>query len=267
MSKETMSKETLSQTDVRQVHAALNSFLKKIPAHFSAESCADALVSTLAQYIVTNQIFGFLWEPHRRTNNRRRLTFYNGNVVKTQETAPEALAHEEEKDYRNDLRIMIHSSLKTFSSDPAIRKEIEDHGNRSSIEIHFSYYGRPLLWVILGFPNAKKIPPESVQEFLLIFCRCCLVSLHGAYIAEIEEQEGRRQTPQVEERYAKTVQWLHSTVRHLNMGRSALQAGELEGTEDSLERALIVAGVCLAELIALTEDAAKLSGDQPKAIE
>jgi hypothetical protein len=256
-----MSKETQSQLDARQVQPALNYFLKKVPAHFSVESCAVALISTFAHYLPSNQLFGLLWEPHRRANNRSRLTWYNETVVKTRETAPEALAYEEEKEYRSDLRIMVHASLKTFGSDPSIRKEIEQQGNRSAVEIHFCYYGRPLLWIIFGFPNARQLPGDSVQAFLLVFCRCCLVSLHGAYLAEIEEQEGRRHTPQIPERYSRTVQWLHSTVRHLNIGIEALQIKEMETAEDSLERASIVAGVCLAELISLMEDVEKRIND------
>jgi hypothetical protein len=256
-----MSKETQSQLDARQVQPALNLFLKKIPADFSVESCADALIGTLAHYLPSNQLFGLLWEPHRRTNDRSRLTSYNGTVVKTRETAPEALAYEEEKTYRHDLRIMVHTSLKTFASDPSIRKEIEQQGNRSAIEIHFCYYGRPLLWIIFGFPNARQLPGDSVQEFLLLLCRCCLVSLHGAYLAEIEEREGRRHTPQITERYSRTVQWLHSTVRHLNAGIEALLLQEIETAEDSLERASIVAGVCLAELISLMQDVEKRIND------
>jgi hypothetical protein len=255
-----MANEPKNGPDVRQVHPALSFFLKHLTPDFSLESCADSLILTIAQYVTSNQIFGFLWDPARRATSRTRLTLYNGNVVHALVTEKKVPPHEPEKEYRTDLRVLIHNSSKSILQDPGIRHEIEEHGNRSAIEIRFSYYGRPLLWVVLGFPNQRQIPSEAVQEFLLIFCRCCLVSLHGAYIAAIEEHEGRRDTPQVEERFNRTLQWLHSLVRHLNVGISTLQDGELDATDDALERASIVAGVCLAEILALMGD---IRADRP----
>jgi hypothetical protein len=99
--------------------------------------------------------------------------------------------------------------------------------------------------------NAKALPALEAQDFLLVFCRCCLVSLHGAYLAELDEREGRRERPELGERFNLTFQWFHSLVRHLNTGIAGLQNGRAAEAEDALERASIVAGICLAEMLAL----------------
>ena len=119
------------------------------------------------------------------------------------------------------------------------------------MEIHFAYYSRPILRVILGLSNAKSLPTIEAQDFLLVFCRCCLVSLNGAYLAELDEREGRREKPEPSERFNLTLQWFHALVRHLNIAIVGIQNGQTAESEDALERASIVAGICLAEMLAL----------------
>ena len=160
-------------------------------------------------------------------------------------SAKHPLSHEE------DLKLVLHHSLKSLQFDPAERKTLEDQGCRAAVEIHFAYYSRPILRVILGLSNAKLLPTVEAQDFLLVFCRCCLVSLHGAYLAELDEREGRREKPELNERFNLTLQWFHSLMRHLNIGIAELQNGQAAEAEDALERASIVAGICLAEMLAL----------------
>jgi hypothetical protein len=156
--------------------------------------------------------------------------------------------------------LVLHHSLKSLQFDPGERKNLEDHGCRAAVEIHFFYYSRPLLRVILGLSNAKLLPTIDAQEFLLVFCRCCLVSLNGAYLAELDEREGRREKPELSERFNLTLQWFHSLMRHLNIGIAELQNRQVAEAEDALERASIVAAICLAEMLALKSEIQPTSG-------
>ncbi len=239
--------------DIRQLPQAMNVFLKRAMPRFTVETCAEAFIGTLAKLIPTGRLFGYLWKPARQSNYRTRLTVKNGEVLQEREAAPaaEIVQRETSAESREDLKLVLHHSLKSLQFDSAERKTLEDGGSRAAVEIHFSYYSRPLLRVIVGLSNAKLLPTIDAQDFLLVFCRCCLVSLNGAYLAELDEREGRREKPDLSERFNLTLQWFHSLMRHLNIGIAGLQSGQVSEAEDALERGSIVAGICLAELLAL----------------
>lgn len=242
--------------EIRQLPQAMNVFLKRAMPRFTVETCAEAFIGTLGKLIPTGHLFGYLWKPARQSNYRIRLTVKNGEVLQEREVAPaaEVVQRETSADSREDLKLVLHHSLKSLQFDPAERKILESGGSRAAVEIHFSYYDRPLLRVIVGLTNAKLLPTIDAQDFLLVFCRCCLVSLNGAYLAELDEHEGRREKPDLSERFSLTLQWFHSLMRHLNIGIAGLQSGQIAEAEDALERGSIVAGICLAELLALKAD-------------
>jgi len=239
--------------EIRQLPQAMNVFLKRAMPRFTVETCAEAFIGTLAKLIPTGHLFGYLWKPARQSNYRMRLTIKNGEVLQEREASPaaEIVQRETSTESREDLKLVLHHSLKSLQFDPAERKTLEDGGSRAAVEIHFSYYSRPLLRVIVGLSNAKLLPTIDAQDFLLVFCRCCLVSLNGAYLAELDEREGRREKPELNERFNLTLQWFHSLMRHLNIGLAGLQSGQVAEAEDALERGSIVAGICLAEMLAL----------------
>jgi hypothetical protein len=145
---------------------------------------------------------------------------------------------------RDDLRVTLHRSVKSLESEPAIRRVLENEGCKALIEVHFAYYGRPALWVVLGAPTPKQLPTEETQELLLVFCQCVLVSLHG-------EREGKREKPELDEHFELALRWFHTVVRHLNVGLVRLRNNKTDDAEDALQRASIVAGVCLAEFLSL----------------
>jgi hypothetical protein len=239
--------------EIRQLPQAMNLFLRRAMPRFTVATCAEAFILTLAKLIPIEHLLGYLWEPDRQTNHRFRLTLKNGQVLSEREAAPAAaiVQREASAESEDDLKLVLHRSLKSLQFDPAERKTLEDQGCRAAVEIHFAYYSRPILRVILGLSNAKLLPTIEAQSFLLVFCRCCLVSLNGAYLAELDEREGRRERPELSERFSLTLQWFHSLVRHLNIAIAGLQSGQTAETEDALERASIVAGICLAEMLAL----------------
>jgi len=239
--------------EIRQLPRAMSLFLKRAMPTYSVESCAEAFILTLANLIPVGHLIGYLWKSARQTNHRLRLTIKSSEVLQEPEGAPpaEIVQRETSPESQEDLKLVLHHSLKSLQFDPAERKTLEDQGCRAAVEIHFSYYSRPILRVILGLSNAKLLPTIEAQDFLLVFCRCCFVSLNGAYLAELDEREGRREKPQLSERFNLTLQWFHSLVRHLNIGIAGLQSGQAAEAEDALERASIVASICLAEMIAL----------------
>jgi hypothetical protein len=53
------------------------------------------------------------------------------------------------------------------------------------------------------------------------------------------------------EQFNLALQWFHSIIRHLNVGISRAQHGQGAAAADALDRASIVAGVCLAEMLSL----------------
>lgn len=239
--------------EIRQLPRAMNLFLKRVMPSFTVKTCAEAFILTLAKTIPIGHLLAYLWEPGRQTNHRTRLTLKSGQVLHEREAAPpaEVVQREASADSPDDLKLVLHPSLKSLQFDPAERKALEDQGCRAAVEIHFAYYNRPILRVILGLSNAKLLPTIEGQEFLLVFCRCCLVSLNGAYLADLDEREGRREKPEPNERFSLTLQWFHSLVRHLNIAIAGLQSGQTAEAEDALQRASIVAGICLAEMLAL----------------
>jgi len=152
---------------------------------------------------------------------------------------------------RDDLRVTLHRSVKSLEAEPEIQRMLEKEGCKAAIEIRFLYYGRPALWVALGLPTPKQLPAEKTRELLLVFCHCALISLHGAYLAELDEREGKREKPALGEQFDLALRWFHAVVRHLNVGLVRLQNKQTNDAEDALHRASIVAGVCLAELLNL----------------
>jgi hypothetical protein len=252
--------------EIRQLPQAMNIFLKRAMPRFTVETCAEAFIGTVAKLIPTGHLFGYLWKPARQSNYRMRLTVKDGEVVQERETSPaaEIVQRETSTESREDLKLVLHHSLKSLQFDPAERKTLEDGGSRAAVEIHFSYYSRPLLRVIVGLSNAKLLPTIDAQDFLLVFCRCCLVSLNGAYLAELDEREGRREKPELSERFNLTLQWFHSLMRHLNIGIAGLQSGQVAEAEDALERGSIVAGICLAEMLALKAEIQAPANREPK---
>lgn len=239
--------------DIRQLPRAMSAFLRHAMPRYTIETCAEAFILTLAKLLPNGHMLAYLWEPARQASHRARLILKAGEVVHEREAAPpaELFQRETSTESRDDLTLVLHPTLKTLQFDPAERRALEKEGCRAAVEIHFAYYSRPILRVIIGLPTAKQLPTHEAQEFFLVFCRCCLVSLNGAYLADLDEREGRREKPELSERFNLTLQWFHALVRHLNIGIAGLQSGQTSEAEDALERASIVAGICLAEMLAL----------------
>ena len=242
--------------DVRQLAPAVNFFLKQIINRFTLESCTEALVLTLAQFIQFKSFLGYRWESDRQAEHRFKITLDQGTVRSEREAVPEAQIRQGEPSGEpgENLILTLHRSLKSFKSDPAARKTLEQQGCSAALEMKFAYYERPILWAMLGLTTPRLVASAESQEFLLLFCRCCLVSLHGAYLAETQEREGLREKPQPEECFKLFLQWFHSVVRHLNLGISRLENGDVNEARDALERTSIVAGVCLAEIVTLMSE-------------
>lgn len=66
--------------DVRQLAPAVNFFLKQIRTRFTVESCAEALVLTLVQFIQFKYFLGYLWESDRQADHRFKITLSQGTV-------------------------------------------------------------------------------------------------------------------------------------------------------------------------------------------
>jgi hypothetical protein len=239
--------------EMRQLPQAAQLFLRRATSQFTVETCVDAFILTLVKLTPVQYLLGYLWRPAHKINQRIRLTLDGDLVLREQEIAREAQIPQSKgaAQSQDDLGLTLHRSLKSLQSDPATRKVLESHSCRAAVEIQFAYYSKPILRVILGLSNAKLLPTGEAQDFFLIFCRCFLVSLHGAYLAELDEQKGLRDKPELSERFNLTLQWFHSMVRHLHMGMAAIQTGQASEAEDALQRASIVAGVCLAEILSL----------------
>ncbi len=239
--------------ETRQLPHAMSVFLKHALPEFTVEKCADAVIQTLVDFFPIADLLGFQWESARQSTHRTRITFENGEIFRVRESAPaaEIVQREATAESEEDLRLVLHRSLKTVPIESAERKVLEARGSRAAIEIHFAYYTRPILRIVLGLTNPKSLPANDGQDFLLAFCRCCHVSLNGAYLAEIDEREGRREVPELRDRFNLTLQWYHALVRHLNTAVTGLQKGNNSDVEDALDRASIVAGICLAEILAV----------------
>jgi hypothetical protein len=250
-----MSDETRSELkpEPRQLAQAVNIFLKHALPLFTVEKCAEAVILTLTSFFDVEHLVAFLWESARQSTLRTRLTLKNGQLSRERESAPpaEIVQREATTDSEDNLKLVLHRSLKSLPIDLAQREVLEAEGCRAAIEIHFAYYTRPILRILIGLSSPRLLPANEAQDFLLTFCRCCHVSLNGAYLAELDEREGRREPPEVRDRFYLTLQWFHALVRHLNTAVTAVQSSEMEQIEDALDRASIVAGICLAEIVAL----------------
>ncbi len=239
--------------EVRHLPHAISLFLKRALPEFTVEKCADAVILTLTEFLPIADLLGFLWESARQSTHRTRLTLENGQILRERESAPaaEIVQREATAESQDDLKLVLHRSLKTVPIEPAERKAFERSGCRAAIEIHFAYYTRPILRIVVGLTNPKSLPANDAQDFLLTFCRCCHVSLNGAYLAELDEREGRREVPELRDRFNLTLQWYHALIRHLNTAVTGIQKGNNAEVEDALDRASIVAGICLAEILAV----------------
>ena len=239
--------------EVRQLPHAMSVFLKHALPEFTVEKCADAVILTLAEFLPVADLLGFLWESSRHPTQRTRLTLENGQILRARESAPaaEMIQSGAKADVEEDLKLVLHRALKTVPIEPTERKALERHGCRAAIEVRFAYYTRPILRIVVGLTNPKSLPVNDAQDFLLAFCRCCHVSLNGAYLAELDEREGRREVSELRDRFNLTLQWYHALIRHLNTAVTALRKGNNSEVEDALDRASIVAGICLAEILAL----------------
>jgi len=250
-----MSDETRSELkpEPRQLAQAVNIFLKRALPSFTVDKCAEAVILTLISFFDVEHLVAFLWESARQSTYRTRLTLKDGEMLRERETAPtaEIVQREATAGSQDDLKLVLHRSLRTVQIDPALRQVLENQRCRAAIEIYFAYYTRPILKILIGLSNSRLLPANEAQEFLLTFCRCCHVSLNGAYLAELDELEGRRETPEVRDRFYLALQWFHSLVRHLNTAVAGVQSAEIAQIEDALDRASIVAGICLAEIVAL----------------
>jgi hypothetical protein len=239
--------------DVRHLPQTVNLFLKKALPGFTVDKCSEAFILTLRNFVSFEHFHGFLWRPAQHGNYRVRLTLAGELVSFSEEASQSTQIRQSENatESRDDLRVTLHRSVRTLEAEPEIQRTLEDQGCKAAIEIHFSYYGRPALWIALGVPTPRQLPAEKTQELLLVFCHCALVSLHGAYLAELDEQAGKREKPELGEEFDLALRWLHTVVRHLNVGLVRLQNKQTNDAEDALHRASIVAGVCLAELLYL----------------
>jgi hypothetical protein len=239
--------------ELRQLPHAMSVFLKHALPEFTVEKCADAVILTLAEFLPVADVCAVLWESARQSTQRTRLTLDNGQILRERESAPaaEIVQREATAESEEDLKLILHRSLKTLSIESTERKSFESRGCRAAIEIHFAYYTRPILRIVVGLASPKSLPANEAQDFLLSFCRCCHVSLNGAYLAELDERSGRREISELRDRFNLTLQWYHALVRHLNAAVTGLQKGNNLEVEDALDRASIVAGICLAEILVL----------------
>lgn len=237
--------------DVRQLAPAVNLFLKHATPRFTVDACVEAFIQTLAHFIDGRVFFGYCWQPDVQLHERSPISLLDG-VINRGAMIAEAASELDAilASSSDNLLLTLHRSLRSFRSDTAARGELRGANCRGAIEIYFAYYGKPILWMVVGLANTKILTVTETQEFLLLFCRCCLVSLHGAYVAKVERMERADQLRPAEQ-FNLALQWFHSIIRHLNLGISRLQNGQDASAADALDRASIVAGVCLAEMLSL----------------
>jgi hypothetical protein len=240
--------------DRRQLSAAVNFFLKQTLPRFGIESCAKAFLLTLDHFFETRSVLGYFWHPVHEANYRVFLQLNDGVVSRVRQPFPDATAIrlENVREDADDLHLTAHRSLRTFRSDPEALAILERAGCRSAFECHFRYYGRPLFWAIMGVSSSRIAQRAEAEEFLLLFSRCGLVSLHGACIAETEGRDRPRESGTTN--LSLTLQWFHSILRHLNLGMLSLQTGDTTEAESALERASTVASLCLAQILWLMRE-------------
>ena len=107
--------------EIRQLPRAMNLFLKRAMPRFTVETCSDAFVLTLAKIIPTGHLFGYLWKAGRQTNHRIRFNLKAGQILREQEAAPlaEIVQREASAESEDDLKLVLHPSLKSLQFDPA----------------------------------------------------------------------------------------------------------------------------------------------------
>jgi hypothetical protein len=254
--------QTESRPDVSLLQQAVNVFLKDAMPQWTLTACADATIRSISKFVPGGLVSASLWGPGQRPNTRFRLTLEGDNVVH-RESAELDLPPEELKPAdgpEDDVRILLHRSLKSLHTDRPGVDNLQQAKYRAAIEIRFCYFGRLILLLIVGLPTAKGLINKESEDFLNLFCRCCLITLQGAYIAEMEEKSGRSNGLLLHEKFNLTFHWFHSIIRHLNLGIARLRAGQYPEAADALDRTSVVAAICLAEIITLTKT---ISGPSP----
>jgi hypothetical protein len=245
--------QTESRPEVSLLQQAVNVFLKDAMPHLTLAASADAMIRSVVRFIPGGLVSGSLWGPGQRPNTRFRLAM-EGDTVVHRESAeldllPEELKLPDASD--DDVRILLHRSLKSLTTDRPGLDNLQQAKCKAAIEIRLCYFGRLILLLIVGLPTTKGLINKESEEFLTLFCRCCLITLQGAYIAEMEERSGRSSALLLHEKFSLTFNWFHSIVRHMNLGIARLRAGQYPEAADALDRTSVVAAVCLAEIITL----------------
>jgi hypothetical protein len=254
--------QTESRPEVSLLQQAVNVFLKDAMPQLTLNACADSMIRSVMRFIPGGLVSGSLWCPGQRPNSRFRLTL-EGDTVVHRESAELDLLPEDLKladTSEDDVRILLHRSLKSLTTDRPGLDTLQQAKYRAAIEIRLCYFGRLILLLIVGLPNAKGLINKDSEDFLNLFCRCCLITLQGAYIAEMEERSGRSSGLLLHEKFSLTFHWFHSITRHLNLGIARLRAGQYPEAADALDRTSVVASVCLAEIITLAKT---ISGPNP----
>jgi hypothetical protein len=254
--------QTEARPEVSLLQQAVNLFLKDAMPHLALPACADATIRSVTRFIPGGVVSGSLWCPGQRPNTRFRLAV-EGDAVVHRESAeldlpPEALKPAQGPE--DDVRILLHRSLKSLTTDRPAVDNLQQTKYRAAIEIRFCYFGRLILLLIVGLPSSKGLINKESEDSLNLLCRCCLITLQAAYIAEMEEKSGRSGGLLLHEKCNLTFHWFHSVTRHLNLGISRLRAGQYPEAEDALDRTSVVAAVCLAEIITLVNT---ISGPAP----
>jgi hypothetical protein len=245
----------LGSSDLRQLQPALTSFLKRAMPLLTLESSSKAIIETLRDCVPFDFLFAQLWVPAADRIDHFRYSLEEGQIVcevHKQADLP-SVPTQISKDLEDDLRVVVHRSLSTLRAESTLQARLAESSARAAVEIHFAYYGRLILSLVLGYPNHRLIGTAAVQEFLLTICRCWRVTLHGAYLAQIGKNEGNRADLSIAERFGLTLQWFHSILRHANLAVGELQTGRPDEAFESLQRALIVAGVCLGEIASMMD--------------
>jgi len=247
--------QTESRPEVSLLQQAVNIFLKDAMPHLTLTACADAMIRSVVRFIPGGLVSCSLWGPGQRPNTRFRLAM-EGDTIVHRESAELDLLPEELKlpdASEDDVHILLHRSLKSLTTDRPGLDNLQQAKCRAAIEIRLCYFGRLILLLIVGFPTAKGLINKEFEEFLNLFCRCCLITLQGAYIAEMEEKSGRSSCRLLPEKFSLTFHWFHSITRHLNLGIAQLREGQYPEAADALDRTSVVAAVCLAEIITLVK--------------
>ena len=166
--------------EIRQLPRAMNLFLRRAMPRFTVETCAEAFILTLAKLIPTGHMLGLLMgtcpsdkssssiDAQRRTSPARAEKQLPRRRLVQRETSAES---------QDDLKLVLHPSLKTLQFDPAERQALEDEGCRAAVEIHFAYYSRPILRVILGIIQ-RQVAAHPSRPRTSCWCFADAVSSH-----------------------------------------------------------------------------------------